>query len=100
MHSDEISERSYGMAVILCGVFGVLGIHHFYLRNHIHGFIDFGMFAIAIVLFRDGQGELAAIVLLVDALHTVIVFYKLITEQEHDGDGRRVALKYQNNIGQ
>jgi TM2 domain-containing membrane protein YozV len=44
--------KSYGIAVSLCGVFGVLGIHHFYLEDYLHGFADLGLFVLAMVFFR------------------------------------------------
>lgn len=94
----EISPKSYGTAIALCGVFGTIGVHHFYLGNIVHGLFDLGLF-IAMVLFyiaaeTTGNGMFfvyALIALLVDSAHTMIVFYRLITEQEHDGQGRLVA---------
>ncbi|MER5170907.1 NINE protein [Thioclava sp. GXIMD2076] len=89
--SDTRSPKSYGTAVALCGVFGVLGVHHFYLGNILHGLVDLGLFLVTVALFCNGN-PLALVFLLADALHTVIVFYKLITEQERDGQGRRICL--------
>ena len=40
----EKSTKSYGAAVSLCGVFGTVGIHHFYLGNWLHGLFDLGLF--------------------------------------------------------
>ena len=37
---EPVSDRSYGVAVALCGIFGIVGIHHFYLGNHLHGLFD------------------------------------------------------------
>ncbi|MBU2983541.1 TM2 domain-containing protein [Lentibacter algarum] len=92
MNTVEKSPKSYGLAVILCGIFGVVGVHHFYLGNIIHGCVDFGLFVIAILLFVNGQEGLGMLVLLADALHTIIVFYALITEQARDSLGRVVKL--------
>jgi TM2 domain-containing membrane protein YozV len=89
----EKSDKSYGTAVALCGVFGVLGIHHFYLGNVLMGIFDLGMFITFLVLYTSGYPVAAFGALLVDALHTVFVFYRLITEQETDGQGRPVLIK-------
>ena len=89
----EKSDKSYGVAVALCGVFGVLGIHHFYLGNILMGIFDLGMFVVFIGLTMTGYPMAALGALLVDALHTIFVFYRLITEQETDGQGRPVLIK-------
>ncbi|PHQ83127.1 MAG: hypothetical protein COB65_07590 [Thalassobium sp.] len=88
----EKSPKSYGVAVALCGVFGVVGIHHFYLEDYLHGIADLALFVLAIWLFTQGNGGMAMLVLLVDALHTIIIFYYLIIEKWRDGQGRPVRL--------
>jgi TM2 domain-containing membrane protein YozV len=93
MDVSDKSSANYGTAIILCGIFGVIGIHHFYLRNFLHGIIDLGMFLLFLFLMMDGREGLAYMVLLTDAVHTVFVFYLLITEQARDGSGRLVKLK-------
>ena len=93
MDTSDKSTASYGTAVILCGVFGVIGIHHFYLRNYLHGCVDLGLFVLFIVLLIAGYPGPAYMALLADALHTIVVFYRLITEQARDGDDRLVRLK-------
>jgi len=88
----EKSPKSYGVAVSLCGIFGVLGIHHFYLEDYLHGIADLALFIIAVVFFVQGNSGLATLVLLADALHSVIIFYYLIIEKWRDGQGRPVLL--------
>ena len=88
----EKSPKSYGIAVSLCGVFGILGIHHFYLEDYPHGFADLGLFIIAMVFSIQGNDGLAVLVLLLDALHSVIIFYYLIIEKWRDGQGRPVLM--------
>uniref|UniRef100_UPI004040323B hypothetical protein n=1 Tax=Thioclava sp. GXIMD4216 TaxID=3131929 RepID=UPI004040323B len=56
-----------------------------------HGLVDFALFVVTIALFLH-DNPLALLFLLADVLHTIIVFYKLITEQERDGQGRLVCL--------
>ncbi|OED46309.1 NINE protein [Leisingera sp. S232] len=93
MIDEEKSSASYGTAVILCGLFGVIGVHHFYLRNYMHGMIDLGLFILFVVLLAGDQPLLGYLVLLVDIAHSIIVFYLLIAEKVRDGSGRLVKLK-------
>lgn len=97
---EDVSPKSYGTAVVLCGIFGTAGIHHFYLGNLFHGLFDVGLLAATITFFLLGETTgngayvaMAALFLTVDVLHTMVVFYRLITEQEHDGRNRRVAMR-------
>jgi len=69
-----------------------MGIHHFYLRDYLHGLADVALFIIMISLFLRGNVGLAYLVLLADGLHTVVVFYYLIIEKWRDGDGRPVLM--------
>lgn len=94
----ERSPKSFGTAVALCGIFGTVGLHHFYLGNHLHGLFDFGLFVasmacyIAGFAYDDPNLILLAVVLFgIDALHTVFVFYRLITGGQRDGKGLLVA---------
>lgn len=88
---DEKSEKSYGVAVTLCGVFGTVGIHHFYIGNWLHGLIDLAMFVAFVLLYMNDSIIAAIAVLLVDLLHTLYVFYKLIVGEQHDGRGRLIT---------
>ena len=123
---EEISDKSYAVAVTLCGIFGVFGIHHFYLRNYLHGLFDLALFLAGTFFFvkhrlfggfaspqsglRDGDfqvGGLYAVSELhlsndfyiamalfgIDALHTALVFYRLIVEKQRDGHGRLVVAR-------
>lgn len=89
----EKSSRSYGAAVSLCGIFGIVGIHHFYLGNWVHGLFDFGLFCLFVGLYAADLMLAAMFVLMVDALHTVFVFYKLIVGEQRDGAGRLVTFR-------
>lgn len=86
------SDRSYGTAVLLCGVFGTLGIHHFYLRDYLHGLADLGLFILMCVFFYQGHVGLALLALLIDGIHTVIIFYYLIIGEWRDGEGRPIPV--------
>ncbi|MEL0091530.1 MAG: TM2 domain-containing protein [Rhodospirillales bacterium] len=91
--AKEKSEKSYGLAVALCGIFGTVGVHHFYIGNWVHGIIDLTLFLGFIILLILGIAELAIAVLLVDVLHTLFVFYKLIVGEQRDGQGRLITWR-------
>lgn len=91
-HSSEKSPKSYGTAVILCGISGVLGVHHFYLEDWLHGLADVGLVILTIGLAVQGYSGLALLVILIDGVHTLIVFYYLIIEKWRDGQGRPILL--------
>ncbi|MBT5414246.1 MAG: hypothetical protein HOK81_06560 [Rhodospirillaceae bacterium] len=86
------------MAIALCGIFGIVGVHHFYLGNHLHGLFDLGLLlgAIACFIFADAQDggflvTLGIALLLTDVIHTTVVFYLLIVGKQRDGQGRLVT---------
>lgn len=89
--SRDISPKSYGTAVALCGVFGVMGIHHFYLGDWLHGLVDLGLLVATVALFAAGS-PLAFLFLLVDAVHTIVVFSMLIIGRWRDGEGRPIPI--------
>ena len=76
------------------GIFGLLGIHHFYLKNWLHGIFDLSLFVTAYWLFltatSGGVLALAVGLLVVDLTHTVFVMYFLFSGQCRDGDGQLV----------
>ena len=92
------SPKSYGVAVALSGIFGVVGIHHFYLGNILHGLIDAGLLLTGVAFIGAGEtnadsGFIAfgVLLLLIDVLHTLIVTYRLIAGKQKDGHGRLVV---------
>ena len=91
-HSSEVSPKSYGTSVMLCGTFGTMGIHHFYLEDWTHGIADLILFILAITFLVQGYDGWFLLTLLIDALHTVIIFYYLIIEKWRDGKGRPVLM--------
>lgn len=90
--TEEISPKSYGTAVTLCGIFGVVGIHHFYLEDWAHGIVDLLLFVLTLYFFFTDQEGWALIFLAVDSLHTIVIFYYLIIERWRDGRGRLIKL--------
>lgn len=99
---EAVSNRKYGVAIALCGIFGIVGVHHFYLGNHLHGLFDFGLFVGMIACFvtaGSGSGEpglfvtVGIVFLLTDVIHTTVVFYLLIVGRQRDGQGRLVTYE-------
>lgn len=91
--APEKSPKSYGVAVSLCGIFGVVGVHHFYIGNWLHGLFDLSLFVLFVVLYGADLILPAVFVLIVDALHTIFVFYRLIVGEQLDGKGRLITFK-------
>ncbi len=95
---ENLSSKKYGVAVGLCGVFGMLGIHHFYIGNILHGIFDLSLLFIGIVLLSTSEYEgLGTLLLAIDFIHTVVVFFRLITEKQKDGYGKVIVLKVYKN---
>lgn len=90
-HYEQPSEKSYAIAVCLSGIFGVMGIQHFYLGRYLEGFLDLGMFLLTAYFFFTGQVMYAVGVAVLDAIHTVIVTFMLLTGTFRDGSGRLVC---------
>ena len=88
------SEKSYGTAVCFSGVFGLLGIQHFYLGRYALGFFDLGLSigAMAFFLLGDSTADFVfgAILLAIDAVHSIYVLVKLLAGEYEDGEGRLV----------
>lgn len=88
------SEKSYGTAVCFSGVFGLLGIQHFYLDRYMLGFFDLSLSVGAFAFIYLGQSiesiVVGMILLLIDVVHSVYVFVKLLAGEYEDGEGRLV----------
>ena len=98
----ETSDKSYAVAVCLAAVFGVLGIHHFYLGRLLHGIFDLGLSIAGFTLIVMGQSEAlimtGAILLGIDVLHTLYVTFKLLVGEYNDGQGKLVTYPGQKRI--
>ena len=86
-----ISRKNYGTAVILSGLFGVLGVQHFYLGRHLHGLFDVGLTIAFIVFFYLDMMALGLVFLVVDVIHTLVVTFQLLVGAYRDGEGAVVA---------
>ena len=92
--SNSTSPKSFGIAVTLVGIFGVVGIHHFYLKNWLHGIFDLSLFLFAIYfLLQDEPAAILTGVVLIflDFVHTVLVMFYLITGKQKDGAGQLIV---------
>ena len=88
MDRSNISEKKYLTAVILSGIFGIIGIHHFYVGRWALGFLDLGLFTGTVVAYVSGNFLVAAVLLIADLIHTVYVTYLLLVGQYRDGQGK------------
>jgi TM2 domain-containing membrane protein YozV len=87
----EASTKSYAVAVCLSGIFGVVGIHHFYLGRHLEGLADVAMTIGWVYGFATENIALALLFLAADMLHTFIVTIMLLTGSFRDGRGRYIT---------
>ena len=91
----QISDKSYGVAVTLSMVFGLLGVQHFYLGRILLGLTDVGLTVgfIVLVFFTDDPGLviLGFIFFVADCVHTLVTTLMLFAGNFNDGAGRVVA---------
>jgi hypothetical protein len=87
----EVSPKSYAIAVALSGLFGVLGIHQFYLGRYLEGIFDLGMAIATLYFYITGNLLLAFLFFAIDGLHTFIVTIMLLVGSIKDGKGRLVC---------
>ena len=91
MRRDAISPKSYGIAVCLAGIFGVLGIHHFYLGRTLYGLFDLGLTVAAVYFLLTDQVLAAAAFFAVDIVHSLVETIRLLVGASRDGNGAIVA---------
>lgn len=86
------SSKSYVVAVSLSGIFGILGIHHFYLGRLWHGLFDLSMSLSAFYLIITDESLLWGYLILgIDFIHTLIVTIMLLVGAYKDGEGNVVT---------
>ena len=96
----ETSEKSFVLSVILAGVFGILGVHHFYVGRIFHGLFDLSLsiagFSLLVIGLAEPRGFYVAagvVVLLVDYVHSLYFIYRLIVGTYVDGRGRLISFE-------
>jgi len=87
----EPSQKSYLVAVCLSAIFGVVGVHHFYLGRYIEGAFDFSLFVGTLYFFFTGEFWLGLGFAMADVLHTFIITIMLLTGSFNDGDGKLIC---------
>ncbi len=92
------SPKSYAVAVILSGIFGVVGIHHFYLERWGMGILDFGLFLATICFFLFGYPGMGFVFATLDLGHTIWVTILLLVGKYKDGQGNIVAYPGQESF--
>lgn len=96
LNSDHnFSTKSYGTAVALSGIFGILGIHHFYLERWGMGIFDLGLSIIGFTLIMLGN-PWGMLFLLIDFIHTIYVTVQLLIGNYKDGYGKIITYPGQN----
>jgi hypothetical protein len=98
--NDSRSDKSFTTAVVLAAVFGLLGIHHFYVGRVGHGLFDIGMTILGVYLIwtganaeSDGRVVLGFMIIVLDYIHTVYFMYRLIVGTYKDGSGKLIKLE-------
>lgn len=86
----ELSKKQYSVAVCLAFIFGILGVHHFYLKRWGEAALDVGLTVTAVLLWPS-HPLIALAVFFLDLLHTVVVTSLLLVGKWRDGDGRLLA---------
>jgi len=76
-------------------IFGIVGVHHFYLGNWLHGLLDFSMFVVGFTCILSNNPaavSLGMLVIIIDVIHTIWVTYRLVVGRSRDGQGRLIAF--------
>tara|TARA_B100001059_G_C17393238_1_gene360130 strand:+ start:168 stop:467 length:300 start_codon:yes stop_codon:yes gene_type:complete len=90
------SPKKYVTAVCLSGIFGLLGMHHFYLGRWFHGIADFSMTIAGFIFIGTGFDLIGILILGIDVIHTFIVTILLLVGAYKDGEGNVVTYPGQN----
>jgi hypothetical protein len=92
--SERVSPKSYAVAVCLSGIFGVVGVQHFYLGRVLLGATDVGLTIGFVYCFASDDPELVVvgvILLILDVAHTLVTTIQLLIGRFRDGEGRLVC---------
>ncbi len=89
-HDPRVSPKSYVVATAYAAVFGILGVHFFYLGRVGMGLLDLSLSVLGLGLLLGGEPLWGGLILALDFLHSVTVTFRLLVGLEVDGDGRRI----------
>ncbi|MBD3300162.1 MAG: hypothetical protein GF347_02310 [Candidatus Moranbacteria bacterium] len=90
-NQKTISEKKYAVSICLAGVFGILGIHHFYLGKWLMGLFDLSLSIAAFYCLYTNHPLLGFLFLFIDILHSIIVISLLIVGKLKDGKGHLIS---------
>ena len=89
---NRCSPKSYATAVSLSGIFGFIGVQHFYLGRHIEGMVDLWLTVAWVYFFFIGDHIwLGLLALALDLGHSLVVTIMLLTGSFKDSEGRIVC---------
>lgn len=91
MDEQQASQKNYGTAVCLAGIFGILGIHHFYLGRIVHGLFDLSLSLVGFTLIVLDYEWMGWGLLAIDFIHTIAVTIMLLVGSYKDGLGKIVT---------
>ena len=92
--SEQVSPKSYAVAVCLSGIFGIVGIQHFYLGRVLLGATDVGLTIGFVYCLSSDDPELflvGMVLLILDVAHTLVTTIMLLIGSFRDGEGRLVC---------
>ncbi len=90
------SKKSFGLAVSLSSVLGLIGLQHFYLGRYLEGAIDVALTAGWIYALIVENFLLFGLFLGLDLLHSLVTTIMLLTGTFKDGEGAYVCYPGQN----
>ena len=89
--AEQVSPKSYGIAVALSAAVGWVGLQHFYLGRWVEGFVDLGLTVGWITALIMGEVTIFLVLLLADIGHALVATILLLIGSLNDGQGRRVC---------
>jgi len=95
------SDKKYTVAVILSGIFGIFGVHHFYCGRISHGIFDLCLSLSGFFFIYSENVKLIVlglVLLAIDLIHTIIVTFMLLVGSYKDGQGKTITYPGQKLI--